>query len=146
MKRALLIFLFPTVISILAIIGINLSNKPEVVHVPQAYGPGTGYQLQPEQFTVTASPSYKWHHGTSNGFKIFVGFLLFVVSGAYVYWVDREFKKGSMVILAIAWLGGAFLIFGSHAFRYYEIQTFRKTISVEKYELHKSDLDKIFDE
>jgi hypothetical protein len=144
MGKALLIFLIPAVIATAGILIINSSKKPEVVHLAAAYGPGTGYALQPEQYTVTASSHYKWHHGTSAGWKFIVGFLLFAAGGFYVYWVDAEVKTGSRWVLAIVWLLGLGCIFGKHVTRYYESKTFERTISAEQYEQNKGDLDAIF--
>lgn len=144
MGKAILFFLIPVVIATMGIIGISASKKAEVVHIPAAYGQGTGYAPQPEQYTITASSHYKWHHGTSNGGLIVLGFILFALGGAYVHYLNREFKVGHWVVLAIFWLGGLICIFGKHVGRYYESKTFERTISAEEYGQNKGDLDAIF--
>lgn len=144
MGKAILIFLIPAVFAAVGILIINVSKKPEVVHVPAAYGSGTGYERIPEQYTVTASTHYKWHHGTSAGWKFIVGYILFAAGGFYVYWVDREVKTFSRWVLAFCWLLGLGCIFGKHVFRYYESNTYVRTISAEQYEQNKGDLDAIF--
>lgn len=144
MGKAILIFLIPVVFATLGVIIINSSKTPEVEHKPAAYGPGTGYQQVPEEYKVTASTHYKWHHGTSPGWLWLAGVFLFVGGGAYVYWVDKEVKAGTRWVLAIVWILGFAFIFGKHVFRYYELNTYQKTIGVEEYEQHKSNLDAIF--
>jgi len=144
MGKAILFFLIPAVIAALGIIGINSSKKAEVVHIPAAYGPGTGYALQPEQYTVTASTHYKWHHGTSAGWMFLVGGILFAVGAFYVYWIEKEIKTGNWKVIAIIWVAGLFCIFGKHVVRYYESKTYERTISAEQYEQNKGDLDAIF--
>lgn len=146
MGKAILIFLIPVVFATAGVLIINASKKPEVVHIPAAYGPGTGYAQVPEQYTVTASPHYKWHHGTSAGWRFIVGIIAFAAGGFYIYWVDREVKTFSRWVLAFAWLLGLGLIFGKHVFRYYETNTFQRTISAEQYEKNKEDLDTIFEQ
>jgi hypothetical protein len=144
MGKAILFFLIPVVIATMGIIGITASKKAEVVHIPAAYGPGTGYALQPEQYTVTASSHYKWHHGTKSIGLIIIGFVLFAAGGFYVDYLDNEVKKGTWIVLAVLWLAGFICIFGKHLGRYYESKTFERTISAEVYEQSKGDLDAIF--
>lgn len=146
MKKAILFFLIPAVFAIIGIIVINQSKYGEVEFKPEAFGPGTGYQLRPAEYTVTASPAYKWRNGTSSKTKIVVGFILFAAGGFYVYWQDKEVKRGTWVILAICWLVGLGFIFGTHVFKYYELRTYQRTLSVQQYEQIKDNPDKIFEE
>lgn len=144
MRKAILIFLIPAFFALGSILIISSSHSNEVDHHPAAYGPGTGYQQEPEEYTVTASSSYKWHHGTSSGWMIAVGFVLFAIAGFYAYVCDRQVWQVNKWVLAIFVLGGLLLILGKHLGRFYELDTFQKTISAEQYEANKTNLDAIF--
>jgi uncharacterized membrane protein YfcA len=144
MGKAILIFLLPALIATLGIIIINNSKTPEVEHKSAAYGPGTGYSQVPEEYIVTASTHYKWHHGTCVVWLAVVGFIVFAAGGGYVYWVDKEVKNGTLLVIAIFWILGFACIFAKHIGRYYERGTFERTISAEQYEANKDNLDAIF--
>lgn len=144
MGKAIIMFLIPVVFAVLGIFIISTSKTPEVSHKPAAYGPGTGYSQVPEEYTVTASTSYKWHHGTKSTALIIAGFVFFLASGVYVYWVDKEVQTFNRWALAICWVLGMACIFGKHVTRYYERGKFERTISAEQYEQNKGDLDAIF--
>lgn len=143
MRKAIVFFLIPVFITILGVIAANSFKKPEAVRLPAAYGPGTGYELVPEQWTITASSHYKWNHGTSPGWLWIVGIVLFAAGGFYVYFIDREVKVGTWTILAVLWLGGMACIFGKHVVKYHK-SPYVQTISKEKYEVYKDNLDTIF--
>jgi|SRR5581483_379524 len=144
MQRAIIFFLIPAIITLLGIIIINASNKPEVVHLAAAYGKGTGYRQVPEQYTVTASSHYKWHHGGHSTALIIVGYFLFLIAAGYAYDVDAKAKKTNLAIIGVLWFIGILGIFGKYAAKYYEGGTFSKTISGDQYEQNKSNLDAIF--
>ena len=143
MGKAIVIFLIPVIISILGVIAVNSYKGHEIDHKPAAYGPGTGYELVPEEYTVTASSHYKWHHGTSPGWLWIVGIILFAAGGAYLYNTDKEVKTISWKVLAVIWLAGLFSLFGKHVIKYNK-KEYVKTIDKETYEANKGNLDAIF--
>ena len=65
MLRAIVFFLIPVVIAFLGVVAVNKFKEGEVVRLPAAYGAGTGYAQEAEQWVVSASSKYKWDHGTS---------------------------------------------------------------------------------
>lgn len=144
MPKAILFFLIPVFITMLSVFAITSSKEAETVKLPAAYGPGTGYQEVPEQWTVTASSHYKWSHGTSPGWLWAVGILCFAAAGAYIYYIDKEVKGSTWVVIAFFWLAGLAAIFGEHVGKYYKSGTFSKTVSKEVYEANKGNLDAIF--
>jgi hypothetical protein len=142
MGKAILFFLIPLFISIVAIIWIKSDHKPEVVHLAAAYGPGTSYQLEPAEYTVTASPHFRWTNGTGATWKIIVGILVFAAGAGFIL-TDPKIAKG-FIVLGISWLLAFGLIFGKHVKKYYGPGGFEKTISSEQYEQNKDNLDAIF--
>jgi hypothetical protein len=144
MRKAILIFLIPALFALGGILIISSSHDNEVDHRAAAYGPGTGYQLEPEEYVVTASSSYKWHHGTANGWMITLGFIAFAAAGFYAYVCERQVWDVNKWVLAVLVLCGLLLILGKHLGRLYELNTFQKTITAEQYEANKSNLDAIF--
>lgn len=145
MLKAIFIFLIPAVFAFLGIFIINQSKTAEVVHISAAYGKGTGYEQVPEQYTVTASPNYKWRHGSGRTWKVIVGLILFAAGAVFVYKVDPDVKKG-FIVLGILWITGFGLIFGKYVLNYNGPNSvFEKTISADQFEQNKGDLDKIFD-
>jgi hypothetical protein len=144
MRKAILVFLIPALFAIGGILIISSSHSNEVDHRPAAYGPGTGYQQEPEEYVVTASSSYKWHHGTSSVWMIAVGFLAIAFAGFYVYVCDRQVWEVNLWVLAILVIGGLVLILGKHLGKFYELNTFQKTITAEQYKANESNLDAIF--
>jgi peptidoglycan/LPS O-acetylase OafA/YrhL len=144
MNKAILMFLIPALFAIAGMFIISSSKTAEVEHKAAAYGPGTGYQQVPEEYTVTASTSYKWHHGTRVVWMIVVGFVLFAAAGFYVYVCDQQVWQVNKFVLIILVGGGLLMIFGKHLGKYYEIKNFQRTISAEQYEANKDNLDAIF--
>lgn len=144
MRKAILFFLVPALFALAGILIISLSKSNEVDHRAAAYGPGTGYQQEAEEYVITASSSYKWHHGTSSVWMITVGFVLFAVTGFYVYICGRQVWQVNNWVLGILVLGGLLMILGKHLGRFYELNTFQRTISAEQYEANKGSLDAIF--
>lgn len=144
MKKAILFFVIPVIITMLGVWAINSGKEPETVKQPAAYGPGTGYQQEAEQWTVTASSHYKWNHGTSPGWLWAIGILCFAAAGAYIYYIDKEVKGSTWVVIAFFWFAGLASIFGTHVGKYYKSGIYSKTISKEVYEANKGNLDAIF--
>jgi hypothetical protein len=127
------------------IVVISGDDKPDSVVYAGSHQ--AGYEDQPDQYTVTASPKFIWHNGGHSPILLVLGCVLIAcctIGSSFLKDAEGAALKQNVAVI-IAMVISFFLIFG----KYVTVDKkgdgrFSKTVSKEVYEANKNDLNALF--